>query len=350
MTATIQLYASSQYFESVPEMPKDSHISCDSFAQELSHDLSLAELTSLLEQSTADYVGFLDFPVPDHTFLNQLSTMELNADQPGIGLLPFCSADLFVQAWETLPAVAAALAMNPFEHAMVFLRKTDLLQVQNLTDSNDLLWQAFIQLIQNGVPPLLADSRSSLSGYSGFPRILPELAPDEPGTKHNWLYSELSAYDPFKDLPSIASRPDATAVKAGLLCIRDYLDESHQFSQSVQHEGRHRAGDYWHHIMHRREPDYSNAKYWSRAVGSHPLQDDLPAAVQSVFDQFQSSPVENWKARLVSGGQWSLNAFVDCCAECATSGDQELNKFAKQIQWIEMQLLLQRTSLDATTV
>ncbi|MDF1745055.1 MAG: hypothetical protein P1V19_15260, partial [Gimesia sp.] len=87
-------------------------------------------------------------------------------------------------------------------------------------------------------------------------------APNAPGLARNWLLNLLRAYQPAHDLPSISSPADATAMQAGLLCLHDYLDESHQFSQSVQNQGLHQAGDYWHHIMHRREPDYSNAKYW----------------------------------------------------------------------------------------
>ena len=73
----------------------------------------------------------------------------------------------------------------------------------------------------------------------------------------------------------------------------------------------------------------------------------LPNAVQPLFDESQSKTVLNWKNRLLQNNRWSLNAFVDCCAECESSQDQELNGLARKIQWTEMQLLLQKTSLDA---
>lgn len=45
------------------------------------------------------------------------------------------------------------------------------------------------------------------------------------------------------------------------------LDLSHSVSQVVPS----REGSYWHGIMHRRERDFWNAKYWFQKVGKHPI-------------------------------------------------------------------------------
>lgn len=306
-------------------------------------------LNSLFEESKTDYVGFSELEQSAaQSLFNQLSALELNQNQAGVYMLPFSDSRLFVGALETLPPVAAALAMNPIQHASVLIRKADFQGLKELENSTDVLWQTLILLTRAGVPIRLTGSTSA-SLEPNTAGKFPELAPDDPGPDRNWLLRLLKAYEPAQDLPSISSQADATALKSGLFCIHDYLDESHQYSQSVQNQGTHRAADYWHHIMHRREPDYSNAKYWSRAVGYHPLQDLLPEVLQPLFELEHSDSVTSWKNRLLQNKRWSLNTFVDCCAECEATQDPKLNEFARLIQWIEMQLLLQKTSLDAVT-
>jgi len=58
---------------------------------------------------------------------------------------------------------------------------------------------------------------------------------------------------------------------AGLWLRHGFYDESHVISQDIETP----TGGFWHAIVHRREPDYGNARYWFRRVGSHPIFPDL---------------------------------------------------------------------------
>ncbi len=58
----------------------------------------------------------------------------------------------------------------------------------------------------------------------------------------------------------------ARACLAGLWLRFDFLDESHKISQGIETP----TGSFWHAIMHRREGDFANSKYWWRRVGKHP--------------------------------------------------------------------------------
>ncbi len=66
---------------------------------------------------------------------------------------------------------------------------------------------------------------------------------------------------------SLSGKP---LVEAGLWLYVDDLERCHRFAQA--HEGE-PSFDYCHAIMHRREGDFSNSRYWLRRVGTHPLLD-----------------------------------------------------------------------------
>lgn len=145
----------------------------------------------------------------------------------------------------------------------------------------------------------------------------------------------------------VASRTDLQAVRAGLLQMHDRLDESHEVSQSIEGEGRRAAGDYWHAIMHRREPDYDNAQYWFRRVGRHPLHRDLLAFAASVLSQSARDLGETWGPKLGIGAEWNSVGFVEMCEQSARDEDGPLGRAARRIQWHEMLLLLRSTCEDA---
>jgi hypothetical protein len=144
-------------------------------------------------------------------------------------------------------------------------------------------------------------------------------------------------------LPFPADEPDVLALQAGLFQWHDALDESHVCSQAVEGRGRHRAGDYWHAIMHRREPDYGNSKYWFRRVGSHPIFPELARRTEPIVASF----APDWQPRLLKRG-WDPFAFVDLCEAVANGKFRAGNVAAEQIQQLEMLLLLEATFLDAT--
>jgi hypothetical protein len=82
---------------------------------------------------------------------------------------------------------------------------------------------------------------------------------------------------------AIVDRDMASCCIAGVWLVHDFLDESHTISQSIETP----SGSYWHAIMHRREGDFSNAKYWLRRVGRHPVIDEVGRCTGGTHDPFE---------------------------------------------------------------
>ena len=84
------------------------------------------------------------------------------------------------------------------------------------------------------------------------------------------------------------------ALKAGLHLFNDSLNLSHSYSQQIEDDA---TGCYWHGIMHRMEGDYSNANYWLRSAGSHPVKSLLNARVADwlnngiILGELQINPI-----------------------------------------------------------
>jgi len=63
-------------------------------------------------------------------------------------------------------------------------------------------------------------------------------------------------------------------VKAGLWLYADELDRGHAICQDMASP----SGSFWHAIVHRREADFSNARYWYHKAGAHPAMNCIDIA------------------------------------------------------------------------
>lgn len=157
-----------------------------------------------------------------------------------------------------------------------------------------------------------------------------------PGETDEALRPKLAGLEPA-DLfagKRIADDQMASACLAGLWLYHDFLDESHALSQEIPTA----SGSFWHGIMHRREPDYGNAKYWFRRVGKHPVDGPLSAAAREITAEAGNPEGLGGVQGIAGQAAWDALAFVDACQRaCREHG--ALEAVCRQIQLREWQLL-----------
>jgi hypothetical protein len=129
--------------------------------------------------------------------------------------------------------------------------------------------------------------------------------------------------------------PMATAAMLGGLWLWcDGLEECHAI---VQKDGGGREMTatlaYWHAIMHRREGDFSNSKYWLAKCGNHPAFREIASGLPGLIEN--SDPA---LARLTKGG-WDPFAMVDLVERVCDRANDPLHLPAVAVQRLEWNCL-----------
>ncbi len=132
------------------------------------------------------------------------------------------------------------------------------------------------------------------------------------------------------------------AVKAGLHLWNDSQELSHNLSQKLNND----TGSYWHALMHRREGDFSNSKYWYRQVDEHATFDELHATTLVLLRSENSIDRRGKMAFHLdrfesSKNGWNPYHMVEAVeAQTKGRGDEVTRNIFEQIQRLEFCILL----------
>ncbi len=162
------------------------------------------------------------------------------------------------------------------------------------------------------------------------PDRLCELGPGQPVEAARPILRKMTTDQLFATHP-VADADMASGCLSALWLWHDFLDESHSLSQQIPSP----SGSYWHGIMHRREPDDSNAKYWFRRVGDHPI---LPSLREAAVELGRTTAPKSILDRILESAEWDSLGFVDLCA----AGRRQrgaLETLCRQVARVEWQLL-----------
>jgi hypothetical protein len=162
---------------------------------------------------------------------------------------------------------------------------------------------------------------------------LPELGP---GPRANVL-TESALNESVKQLfQTIPSPPETQELVRGLILLwHDHLDAAHGIAQEIENAD----GSFLHGIVHRREPDYGNAKYWFRRVGP---QACFPEIARRVMALPGSTTSRDLSVKLTPRGEWDAFAFIDLCEQSEKAGAADAaGQVLREVQGIESGVLLE---------
>jgi hypothetical protein len=157
-----------------------------------------------------------------------------------------------------------------------------------------------------------------MSGYSDFvdrllmnPDLLGKLTPSEPLAWDLTARIRDASDETLSGGREVVDGKMFALVRGALLNAVDALDAAHRIFQDDPSD----LGSYWHGVMHRREGDFDNARYWFRRAGKQPIFAKMHEAGSQISATMAKQVT--WDAYLLTGMcEQAKFGDTDAVAEC----------------------------------
>jgi hypothetical protein len=152
--------------------------------------------------------------------------------------------------------------------------------------------------------------------------LLKALRPSEPLNRELSRRIQMAADDLLSGGKKIGNPAAFALVRGGALYGLDALDEAHAIFQNAPGD----SGSYWHGMVHRREGDFDNARYWFRSAGALPI-----------FNRMQQEARE-WSRDMAKQTTWDPYLLTGQC-EQVRFGAEGLSAELAALQRVEFEVL-----------
>lgn len=147
-----------------------------------------------------------------------------------------------------------------------------------------------------------------------------------------------------KRMLSELDRPaeDWPCIEAGVLLLHDFDTQAHSIVQGLEGDGQLQTADYWHGIMHRREPDPGNAAWWFRRVSGHPAASVLGRNLQQWLQDIGAAAEVLQQARQLLRADHRIDSqrMIDLAGEALRAPRSTIACTLRLVQYLEIVNLL----------
>jgi hypothetical protein len=239
------------------------------------------------------------------------------------------------------PPLLRALRRPLWRPATTMIRRAAFNRLGGLRDGADAGQDFLIRAVRSAAPSCLLELAPAV--LAGDPGDWPQPPPDLRATCD--AFSAVREHLAALSIEQILGRApvDARAgelVRGGLALLYDDLEGCHAAAQAVEEP----LSNFWHAVMHRRECDFENSKYWWRRVGAHPVFELIAADAGPALKAAVGRDAADLRRRLEKAGGWDPFVFVDFCRACVErrAGKSAVD-LARRLQMIEFNRLLEFT-------
>lgn len=241
------------------------------------------------------------------------------------------------------------LLRSPWGPGAAMLQQKVMARVGVYRNTDEVLWEYAIRLVEKGYVLDFLDEDLAVWNTDAPVEEQRPLVPTR--IRYGFLKSHLDRTPPEALFSSKCST--GRLILAGLYQKNDDLEASHTLCQEA--DGQADGASYWHGIVHRREPDFSNARGWfKKAEGLSALPEIFRGVVPflqrvlQVPDYGAHDMALRFLHHLQSHGTWDPFYFVDLCEACLSGGTAQERQLLEKTQEIEFDRMFDWTCRMAT--